>query len=180
MTFNPIVCICCRSRGAGRRTCRAGGVKTRTIDDRRVLLVALTALAAASCSTPISSPPARPPDFDSSDYRSVRAKSDIPTVVLNLFSSLCGDCPLADVEAPFSATDFASSDLPTRRLVAAGVFHDRWFLEYEHGGRGLHRHFVLFEVRDAKATCIWANGPPPDGCRTVSYTHLTLPTNREV
>jgi hypothetical protein len=58
-----------------------------------------------------------------------------------------------------------------RRLVAAGVSGDRWFLEYEHGGRGLHTHFAVFEVRDGKATCAWANGVPPSGCRPGEAIH---------
>ena len=106
-----------------------------------------------------------PSDFHASDDRYVRSKSEIPTAVLDRFSSLCGGCALADIGTAFNATDVVAADLPMRRLVAAGASGDRWFMEYDHGGRGLHSHFALFEVRDGTATCAWANGAPPGGCR---------------
>jgi hypothetical protein len=109
----------------------------------------------------------RPPDFEPDTYRSVSGKSQVPPAVLELFSSLCGGCSLADPREPFNATDrIADSTLPDRRLVSAGVWGDRWFLDYEHGGRGLHRHFALFSVTGGAAACLWANGPPPVGCRS--------------
>jgi hypothetical protein len=109
--------------------------------------------------------PDRPPDFKFSEYTTVHAKAEIPPAVLEAFSSLCGGCPLADIGAPFNATDFVEPGLPERRLIAAGVSGSHWFLEYEHGGRGLHEHFVLFDLRNNHATCEWAGGAPPAGCQ---------------
>jgi len=120
------------------------------------LLAALTWLAAAA---------ERPADFRRADYQLVTSKAEIPVPVLDLFDSLCGGCALADIGEPYNATDYVEDDLPMRRLRAAGVNHGKWFLEYEHGGRGRHSHFVLFGLVDGKATCLWANGPPPKGCR---------------
>jgi hypothetical protein len=121
-------------------------------------LLAVPHLAGASA-------PERPPDFQPSDYRLVRSKAEVPAAVLDSFSSLCGGCTLADIGAPFNATDVVQPGLPARRLLSAGVSASQWFLEYEHGGRGLHSHFALFELRDGAASCLWANGLPPTGCR---------------
>jgi hypothetical protein len=122
------------------------------------LLLALPSLAAASG-------PQGPSGFNRSEYRPVSSISEVPAAVLDLFSSLCGGCALADIGAPFNATDVIQPGLPPRRLLSAGVSGSQWFLEYEHGGRGLHSHFALFALQGGAASCLWANGPPPTGCR---------------
>ena len=129
-------------------------------------ITALTAFALWSSACFAESPATeRPVGFDPTDFSSVRGKSGIPVAVLEQFASLCGDCLLADVGEPFNSTDVITPALPARRLLVAGVSASTWFLEYEHGGRGLHSHFALFEMRDGHASCVWANGPPPRGCR---------------
>jgi hypothetical protein len=56
---------------------------------------------------------------------------------------------LADPGAKYQATDVIESPtLPFRRLVFAGRCEDRWFIYYEHGGRG-HSYAVLVYRADA-------------------------------
>jgi hypothetical protein len=117
-----------------------------------------------------SAAPERSPGFKLSEYTTVHTKAEIPPAILESFSSLCGDCPLADIGSAYNATDFIEPGLPQRRLVAAGFSGSRWFLEYEHGGRGLHEHFALFELRGNHATCVWAGGAPPAGCQPQAAT----------
>lgn len=112
-----------------------------------------------------------PQGFRRSDFSLVESKSEIPSIVLMRFSSLCGNCTLADIGQPFNATDLVGEDdLPARRLLAAGV-HDRlWFIAYEHGGRGHHSHFVMFKIDDNGVSCVLANGRAPKGCHSNSET----------
>lgn len=58
---------------------------------------------------------------------------------------------LADPRQRFEATDMiTNSKLPTRRLILAGVGNHQAFVAYEHGGRGLHLHFVILERRASR------------------------------
>jgi hypothetical protein len=136
-----------------------------------VVVLATGAFLLAASFRAGASSPERPSDFQPSHYRLVHGKSEVPAAVLDSFSALCGGCPLADIGAPFNATDIVYPGLPARRLVSAGASRTQWFLEYEHGGRGLHSHFALFELRDGTASCLWANGPPPTGCRPRAATY---------
>jgi len=142
---------------------------------RLAAVLATGAILATQSLSAAGPAPERPAGFQAGDYRAIHSRSEIPAPVLDLFSSLCGGCRLADFGGPFNATDVIQPDLPRRRLTAAGVSGDRWFLEYEHGGRGLHSHFALFELRSGKATCLWANGPPPTGCRPRAAVQGTCP-----
>lgn len=54
---------------------------------------------------------------------------------------------MANPDEKFEATDYISDpELPTRRLIFAGVSKNRYFIHYEHGGRGYHHDVVVFDV----------------------------------
>ena len=52
---------------------------------------------------------------------------------------------LASPGESFEATDLVSG-LPSRRFLLAGTAQSRWFVAYEHGGRGHHIHLVVFDT----------------------------------
>lgn len=71
---------------------------------------------------------------------------------LNRFA---GGARIANTAEPFEATDVIEDPkLPRRRLIRAGASGDLTFVEYEHGGIGLHQHFVLFQTRGTEAVPI--------------------------
>ena len=54
---------------------------------------------------------------------------------------------IAPLSGEYDASDvIGESELPSRRLVAGGRSSAAEFIWYEHGGRGHHQHFVLFET----------------------------------
>jgi hypothetical protein len=68
-----------------------------------------------------------------------------------------GDGKIANRGDPFEASDAftrSSANLPRRRLIRAGTSGDLTFVEYEHGGRGLHQHLVLFQTRGSEVTML--------------------------
>src|SRR5262245_46533979 len=44
----------------------------------------------------------------------------------------------------FNSTDVVDTRYPRRRLVLSGIESRSWFVSNEHGGRGYHRHLVVF------------------------------------
>jgi hypothetical protein len=84
--------------------------------------------------------------------RTADLKALPPAVVLAL-SQFCGGGAMASSGEPLEATDAISDrTLPRRRLIDSGTSGDLTFVEYEHGGRGLHQHFVLFQTNEGQAT----------------------------
>jgi hypothetical protein len=70
-----------------------------------------------------------------------------------------GDGTIANRGDPFEASDVtrrASANVPRRRLIRAGTSGDLTFVEYEHGGLGLHQHLVLFQTRGSEITMLKA------------------------
>jgi len=68
-----------------------------------------------------------------------------------------GGAKIANSAESFEATDVIKDPkLPQRRLILVGTSGDLTFVEYEHGGRGLHEHFVLFQVSGSRTTLIKA------------------------
>lgn len=64
---------------------------------------------------------------------------------------------IANSTEPFEATDVISNPkLPRRRLIGAGTSGDLTFVEYEHGGLGLHQHFALFQTKGTTAVVVGA------------------------
>ena len=69
-----------------------------------------------------------------------------PQVRAQLLRQFRDDARLADSGANFSCCcDFGPGSPPSRRLVLAAYASGRWFIEYEHGGIGLHTHLFVFE-----------------------------------
>jgi hypothetical protein len=89
-----------------------------------------------------------------SEYSDVNALSAGVTLALNRFT---GGAAIANPKEPFVATDVIDDrKLPRRRLIGAGTSGDLTFVEYEHGGRGLHEHFVLFKANGTDAVAVKA------------------------
>jgi len=74
--------------------------------------------------------------FLSADYRIVRKVADVPAGIRKLYTVKGGTrVAIADPGENFEATDnIIDPDLPTRRLIFAGVAQDRAFIHYEEGG----------------------------------------------
>ena len=66
--------------------------------------------------------------------------------------------PVADIGAPFNATDSVSDPtLPFRRLIRAGNRGADWFLWYERGGVGYSWQVVIARVVPGSDTKVLAN-----------------------
>ncbi len=89
-----------------------------------------------------------------SNYEAVVRMDRIPeSVRAGLFHLMKYDPRLADKGERFNSTDLVDSRLPMRRLIFAGGTATAWFVYYEHGGRGYHRHLVIFALDGGLATC---------------------------
>ncbi|MCV7122181.1 hypothetical protein AWC15_06520 [Mycobacterium lacus] len=78
--------------------------------------------------------------------------SQLPPELLKLLS------PIADVGAPFNATDSVSDPtLPFRRMIRAGDRGSDWFVWYEHGGIGHFWQAVVVRVVPGGETKVLAN-----------------------
>src|SRR5215469_1668486 len=87
-------------------------------------------------------------EFLSADYRIVRNVSDLPAGIRKLYSPKTGShVVIADPGDYFNEGDIIVGDLPTRRLIFAGVTPDRAFIHYEKGGIfGPSSFVVLFRL----------------------------------
>lgn len=82
----------------------------------------------------------------------VQHLSQLPPELLELLP------PIADIGAPFNATDSASDpSLPFRRLIRAGNRDTDWFVWYEHGGVGHFWQAVVARVVPDRDPMIMAN-----------------------
>ncbi|BBX97016.1 hypothetical protein [Mycobacterium lacus] len=82
----------------------------------------------------------------------VQSVSQLPPELLKLLS------PIADVGAPFNATDSVSDPtLPFRRMIRAGDRGSDWFVWYEHGGIGHFWQAVVVRVVPGGETKVLAN-----------------------
>jgi len=71
----------------------------------------------------------------------VQSVTQLPPELLKLLP------PIADVGAPFNATDSVNDPtLPFRRMIRAGYRGSDWFLWYEHGGVGYSWQAVVARV----------------------------------
>lgn len=122
---------------------------------RRQLFFAIIALILVSCShepeqadknTKMASGPKPEPikKFLEQNFEPVHSVEAMDKNVLALLvSKFRDDQRLANPDDPFDATDVITGK-PRRRLIGAGKSPGAWFIEYEHGGRGLHSHLVIF------------------------------------
>ena len=74
-------------------------------------------------------------------------------VVARLLSLMKHDPRLASAGEAFNATDVVWPNRAMRRLVLARGNSSSWLVYYEHGGRGYHRHLVVFSVAHDSAEC---------------------------
>jgi hypothetical protein len=85
--------------------------------------------------------------FQEKDWKIVRSIEAIDTNIIKaLISHFKDDNRIANVNESFNATDVVNR-MPTRRLVLAGYSGSRWFVLYEHGGRGLHLVLVVLDTK---------------------------------
>jgi hypothetical protein len=90
--------------------------------------------------------------FNKTEWSTVDTLSQVDTAVLSALVARFGtDQRIAASGAPFESTD-VDSGRPTRRFILAGHFASRWFVLYEHGGRGHHLILVVFDSRGGSPT----------------------------
>jgi hypothetical protein len=87
--------------------------------------------------------------FLTAKYSLVTTVERIPRAVLTcLFArakpSWKHDARLANPGERFNSSCSVDTRYPRRRLVLAGIDSRSWFVSYEHGGRGIHWHLVVF------------------------------------
>jgi hypothetical protein len=98
-----------------------------------------------------------------SNCESAASVGRIPASVRTaLFNLMKYDPRLADRDERFNATDLVDDRLPMRRLVFAGGTATAWFVYYEHGGIGYHRHLVIFALERDLAECVYSCQVQPD------------------
>ncbi len=97
-------------------------------------------------------------EFLSTSYWIVHKVEEIPKNIQKLFFRKITNQKLANPDEEFNSTDLIiDPNVPRRRLVFAGNSASSSFVCYEHGGRGLHCHLVIFSV-DRKTAQITFNG----------------------
>jgi hypothetical protein len=79
-----------------------------------------------------------------------------PAVMADLSARMKHDPRLANPGERFNRTDVIDPRYPMRRLVLAGLGARSWFVSYEHGGRGYHRHLVVYAQRDGRPVLAYA------------------------
>lgn len=79
------------------------------------------------------------------DERHGAAMASLPANVREALLALCAPCKFADYDAEWNSTDLVLDDSPQRRLRRIEHIGESWLIEYDHGGRGLHAHTVVFE-----------------------------------
>jgi hypothetical protein len=79
-----------------------------------------------------------------------------PTVMADLSARMKHDPRLANPGERFNRTDVVDPRYPMRRLVLAGLGARSWFVSYEHGGRGYHRHLVVYAQRGGRPALAYA------------------------
>lgn len=89
--------------------------------------------------------PAERQAFLTTDFKIVEKVADLPTGIRKLYTVKGGShVAIADPGERFQATDVITDlNLPRRRLIFAGVAHDRAFIHYEQGGIA---HFYVVEL----------------------------------
>jgi hypothetical protein len=70
----------------------------------------------------------------------------LPANVREALLALCAPCEFADYDAQWNSTDIVLDRTPQRHLRRIEHTGASWLIEYDHGGRGLHTHTVVFEL----------------------------------
>ena len=74
------------------------------------------------------------------------AMASLPVNVRDALLALCAPCEFADYDAPWNSTDVLLDGRPQRHLRRIEHTGTSWLIEYDHGGRGLHKHTVIFDA----------------------------------
>ena len=111
---------------------------------------------------------AEPADVDASGFVSL---ADILTIVGYLRENPPGPLPEIDEPPTPGYVDVTQDGMCTLADLLAAVLVLREELAAEGEAPSSHvaavdAHFALFELRDGTVSCLWANGPPPTGCRS--------------
>jgi len=95
--------------------------------------------------------------FLTADYKIVEKVADLPTGIRKLYMANDGShIAIADPGDDFNATDIIVRNLPSRRLIFAGVTPDRAFIHYEMGGIWRSYMVVLFRLESPDtAVALW-------------------------
>jgi hypothetical protein len=72
--------------------------------------------------------------------------ASLPGNVREALLALCAPCEFADYDAEWNSTDLVLDRTPQRHLNRIEHTGTAWLIEYDHGGRGLHKHTVVFEL----------------------------------
>jgi hypothetical protein len=101
-------------------------------------------------------------------FKPVKTFAELPGQVRESFYQFTSAKSIAEPDQPFDSTDVLSNPpLPSRRFILGGEAPYFWFVAYEHGGRGLHRHLVGFFHLEANNTtttiysCSWTSDSEP-------------------
>src|SRR5262245_57085064 len=90
-------------------------------------------------------------------YTLARTVQEIPRAVMaDLSARMQHDPRLANPGDRFNRTDVVDPRYPMRRLVLAGLGARSWFVSSDDGGRGYHRHLVVYAQRDGRPMLAYA------------------------
>jgi len=93
------------------------------------------------------------------EFALVRSTDELPEPVKNTFATLTKEdrFALADLGHKYQETDVIEEPgLPSRRLVIAGHYKQRWFVHYAHGGIGLRYAIIVLDIQpDNTAHFVW-------------------------
>ena len=98
-------------------------------------------------------------EFLNADYKIVRKVADLPAGIRKLYTVEGGfRVAIADPGKTFQATDVITDpNIPTRRLIFAGLAKDRAFIHYEQGGIAHSYKVELFRLEPPEtAVGLWS------------------------
>ena len=64
---------------------------------------------------------------------------------------------IADANMPFNVSDIVDESLPMRQYIMGGTSSTLAFVLYEHGGVGIHFHFVLYRHESKRWVMVFAD-----------------------
>ncbi|MEP7706813.1 hypothetical protein [Paraglaciecola sp. 25GB23A] len=90
------------------------------------------------------------------DFHVFHSLNELPKNVQNYLNEHIKDT-ISPVDGAFRATDvIIDPNIPTRRLLLAGIDANLFFVWYEHGGRGYHHHIVVLEESVKSVNLVYA------------------------
>ncbi len=97
--------------------------------------------------------------FINSNFNELKSLEELPREVQKYLSeNIKGK--ISPSNGPFRATDVVTDPkVPSRRLILAGKNKNKYFIWYEHGGRGYHHHIVVVEEEESSIKLAYAARP---------------------